>query len=93
MLAMARALVNGPDVLLLDEPSEGLAPLIVKAISEVIRELAVSGMAILLVEQNFNMAMTTANRVLVMSRGQIVHQSTPQDLAGNQEVKARYLGM
>jgi branched-chain amino acid transport system ATP-binding protein len=93
MLAMARALVSGPDVLLLDEPSEGLAPLIVKGISEVIRDLAVSGTAILLVEQNFNMALSTANRVLVMSRGQIVHQSTPQDLAANQDVKARYLGM
>lgn len=93
MLAMARALVSGPDVLLLDEPSEGLAPLIVKGISEVIQELAVSGMAILLVEQNFNMALKTAHSVLVMSRGQIVHQSTPQDLAANHDVKARYLGM
>jgi branched-chain amino acid transport system ATP-binding protein len=93
MLAMARALVSGPDVLLLDEPSEGLAPLIVKKISEVIQELAGGGMAILLVEQNFNMALKTAHSVLVISRGQIVHQSTPQDLAANHEVKARYLGM
>jgi branched-chain amino acid transport system ATP-binding protein len=93
MLAMARAIVSGPSVLLLDEPSEGLAPLIVKGISQVIQELAAGGMAILLVEQNFNMTMSTAHNVLVMSRGQIVHQSTPQDLAANHEVKARYLGM
>ncbi len=93
MLAMARALVSGPEVLLLDEPSEGLAPLIVKGISEVIRGLAVDGMAILLVEQNFNMAISTAHEVLVMSRGQIVHRSSPTELPLNHEIKARYLGM
>ena len=93
MLAMARALVTGPRVLLLDEPSEGLAPMIVKQISDVIADLAVKGMAVLLVEQNFNMAMRTAHRVLVMSRGQIVHQSIPEELAQNQDVKTRYLGM
>lgn len=93
MLAMARALVSGPQLLLLDEPSEGLAPLIVKGISDVIKDLAAKGMAILLIEQNFNMALNTAHSVLVMSRGQIVHQSAPQELAANHEVKARYLGM
>lgn len=93
MLAMARALVSGPRVLLLDEPSEGLAPMIVKQISDVIADLAVQGMAVLLVEQNFNMAMRTAHRVLVMSRGQIVHRSSPEELAQNQDVKTRYLGM
>lgn len=93
MLAMARALASGPQLLLLDEPSEGLAPLIVKGISQVITDLATQGMAILLIEQNFNMALRTADRVLVMSRGQIVHDSSPQDLAVNQDIKARYLGM
>jgi branched-chain amino acid transport system ATP-binding protein len=93
MLAMARALVSGPQVLLLDEPSEGLAPLIVKELSTVIKGLAVQGMAVLLIEQNFNMALRTAQMVLVMSRGQIVHQSAPEDLADNQDIKARYLGM
>ncbi len=93
MLAMARALVSGPQLVLLDEPSEGLAPLIVQGISQVIKDLVAQGMAILLVEQNFNMALNTAHRVLVMSRGQIVHQSKPQDLAANHDVKARYLGM
>jgi branched-chain amino acid transport system ATP-binding protein len=93
MLAMARALVSGPQVLLLDEPSEGLAPLIVREISRIIKGLAADGMAILLVEQNFNMALGTANRVLIMSRGQIVHESLPHDLAENHAIKARYLGM
>lgn len=93
MLALARALVSGPQVLILDEPSEGLAPMIVKDISRVIKDLAVQGIAILLVEQNFNMAIRTAHKILVMSRGQIVHRSLPQDLAENHDVKARYLGM
>ena len=93
MLAMARALVSGPQLLLLDEPSEGLAPLIVRGISRIVGDLALEGMAILLIEQNFNMALSTANRIHVMSRGQIVHRSSPQDLAENKEIKARYLGM
>lgn len=93
MLAMGRALVSSPSVLLLDEPSEGLAPLIVDQISDVIAELAQQQMAILLVEQNFNMAMGLAHTVHVMSRGSIVHASPPEQLANNEEVKARYLGM
>jgi branched-chain amino acid transport system ATP-binding protein len=93
MLAMARALVSGPQMVLFDEPSEGLAPLIVKEISKVIKGLAAQGLGILLIEQNFNMALNTAHEVLVMSRGKIVHHASPKDLAKNQEVKARYLGM
>ncbi len=93
MLAMGRALVSGPKVLLLDEPSEGLAPLIVQQIAGVIERLAKQGLAILLVEQNFNMALSLAHRIFVMSRGSIVHESSPEDLAHNQEIKARFLGM
>ncbi|MFH1112441.1 MAG: ABC transporter ATP-binding protein [Pseudomonadota bacterium] len=93
MLAMGRALVSGPKVLLLDEPSEGLAPIIVQQIEGVIARLAKQGLAILLVEQNFNMALRLAGRILVMSRGQIVHESAPEDLADNKEIKARFLGM
>ncbi|MHB8763208.1 MAG: ABC transporter ATP-binding protein [Deferrisomatales bacterium] len=93
MLAMARALVSGPRVLLLDEPSEGLAPLVVEAIADVIRGLRDQGMAVLLVEQNFHMALGVADRVYVMSRGAIVHESAPDELAHNEEIKARYLGM
>ena len=93
MLAMGRALVSGPQVLLLDEPSEGLAPLIVEEIARVIADLAQQGMSVLLVEQNFNIALRLAHTVYVMSRGKIVHESLPQDLAQNEEIKARYLGM
>lgn len=93
MLAMGRALVQGPQVLLLDEPSEGLAPMIVEEISKVIGRLAVMGMSILLVEQNFQMALSLAHRIYVMSRGQIVHESSPESLEKNEEIKSRYLGM
>lgn len=93
MLAMGRALVSGPRALLLDEPSEGLAPLIVQQIAGVVADLARQAMAILLVEQNFNMALSLADRIFVMSRGQIVFESSSQELAHNSEIKARYLGM
>ena len=93
MLAMGRALVQGPQVLLLDEPSEGLAPIIVEEISKVISQLALVGMSILLVEQNFQMALNLAHRIYVMSRGQIVHESSPEALEKNEEIKSRYLGM
>jgi branched-chain amino acid transport system ATP-binding protein len=93
MLAMGRALVSGPKIILLDEPSEGLAPVIVQQISEVITQLAEQQIAVLLVEQNFKMALNLASRIFVMSRGQIVHQSSPDELVHNQEVKARFLGM
>lgn len=93
MLAMGRALVSGPKILLLDEPSEGLAPVIVQQIADVIAKLADQRIAVLLVEQNFNMALQLASRIFVMSRGQIVHESSPQALAHNEEIKAQYLGM
>jgi branched-chain amino acid transport system ATP-binding protein len=93
MLAMGRALVRGPQVLLLDEPSEGLAPMIVEEISRVIGRLAMIGMSVLLVEQNFRMALNLANNIYVMSRGQIVHESSPESLDNNEEIKSRYLGM
>jgi branched-chain amino acid transport system ATP-binding protein len=93
MLAVGRALVSGPKLLLLDEPSEGLAPMIVVQIAEVISGLAEQGMAVLLVEQNFNMALRLGEKIYVMSRGKIVHESSPEELAGNEEIKARYLGM
>ncbi len=93
MLAIARALVSGPKLLLLDEPSEGLAPLVVKEIAQVISRLRNEGMAILLVEQNFHTALTISDKVYVMSRGTLVHESSPEDLLHNEEVKSRYLGM
>jgi branched-chain amino acid transport system ATP-binding protein len=93
MLAIARALVSGPKLMLLDEPSEGLAPLIVKEIAKVIVQMQQLGMAILLVEQNFNLAVELADRIYIMSRGLVVFDSNPEELIRNEEMKRRYLGM
>ena len=93
MLAIGRALMSNPELLLMDEPTEGLAPLLVREVGRVIAELKRSGLSILLVEQNLALALSVADRVHVLSRGQIVHTGTPAELMGNDEVKARYLGV
>jgi branched-chain amino acid transport system ATP-binding protein len=93
MLAIGRALMTNPDLLLMDEPTEGLAPLIVREVGQIIGELRREGLSLLLVEQNLPFALAVADRVHVLSRGQIVHSSTPAELAANDEVKARHLGV
>src|SRR6266446_189466 len=93
MLAIGRALMSNPELLLLDEPTEGLAPLLVREVGRVIAELKRSGLSILLVEQNLALALSVADRVHVLSRGQIVHSGTPDDLMTNEDVKTRYLGV
>ncbi len=93
MLAVARALMTNPELLLMDEPTEGLAPLLVREVARVIGELKASGLSILLVEQNLPMALRVADRVHVLSRGQIVHSCTPAELSKNRDVTARYLGL
>ncbi len=93
MLAIGRALMTNPDLLLLDEPSEGLAPLLVQEIGHIIGQLKESGLSILLVEQNFPMALAVADYSYVISKGVIVHESTPEELRGNEEVKTKYLGV
>jgi branched-chain amino acid transport system ATP-binding protein len=93
MLAIGRALMSNPDLLLMDEPTEGLAPLLVREVGRVIGELKRSGLSILLVEQNLALALSVADRVHVLSRGQIVHSGTPDDLMTNEDVKTRYLGV
>jgi branched-chain amino acid transport system ATP-binding protein len=93
MLAIGRALMSNPDLLLMDEPTEGLAPLLVREVGRVITELKRSGLSILLVEQNLALALSVADRVHVLSRGQIVHSGTPAELMGNDDVKTRYLGV
>src|SRR5207247_7778046 len=80
MLAIARALLTNGRLLLLDEPSAGLAPLLVPQIGRIVRRLREEGLAILLVEQNYALAMAVADRVSVMSKGQIVYEGTPADL-------------
>ena len=93
MLAIGRALMSNPELLLLDEPTEGLAPLLVREVGRVIGELKRSGLSILLVEQNLALALSVADRVHVLSRGQIVHTGTPGELMSNEDVKTRYLGV
>jgi branched-chain amino acid transport system ATP-binding protein len=93
MLAIGRALMTNPDLLLMDEPSEGLAPTIVRQIGQIIGQLKKSGFSILLVEQNFAVALAVADHVYIISKGVIVHESTPKELRDEEEVKAKYLGV
>ena len=93
MLTIARALMTNPDLLLMDEPSEGLAPLLVQEIGHIIAQLKESGFSILLVEQNLPMALSVADYIYVISKGTIVHQSTVEEFRGNEEVKAKYIGV
>ena len=92
MLAIARALMSRPRLLLLDEPSLGLAPIVVKQIFSTLRELAQSGMTIFLVEQNANHALKLSDRAYVMVNGQIRLTGTGQELLVNEEVRNAYLG-
>jgi len=93
MLACGRALVGNPTLLMLDEPSEGLAPLLVREVEGVIRKIKAEGLSILLVEQNFSFALRLADYVYVMNRGVVVHESSPEELQQNSEVKSKYLGV
>jgi branched-chain amino acid transport system ATP-binding protein len=93
MLAIGRALMSNPDLLLMDEPTEGLAPLLVREVGRVMGELRGEGLSILLVEQNLPLALAVADRIHILSRGQIVHSSTPEELMASEDVKSRYLGV
>ena len=93
MLAIARALMTNPDLLVMDEPTEGLAPLLVREVGRVIETLRSAGLSILLVEQNLPLALRVADHVHVLSRGRIVHSSSPDELWRNEDVKSRYLGL
>ena len=92
MLAMARALMSRPKLLLLDEPSMGLAPLLVKEIFNIIKEINASGTTVLLVEQNANMALSIADKAYVLETGRITLSGTAAELASSEEVRKAYLG-
>ena len=93
MLAIGRALMTNPDLLLMDEPSEGLAPVIVRELTRIIAQLKDQGFSILLVEQNLPMALELADYVYVIDRGQIVYEASPEEFKSNVEVQAKYLGV
>lgn len=92
MLAMGRALMSRPRLLLLDEPSMGLAPLLVKEIFSIIKEINESGTTILLVEQNANMALSIAHKAYVLETGRITLSGTAKELAESEAVRKAYLG-
>ncbi len=92
MLAIGRALMAQPELLLMDEPSMGLAPLLVKEIFEIIKDINSRGTTVLLVEQNANMALTIADQAYVIETGEIVLQGAAEELMRSEEVKKAYLG-
>ncbi|KRE35706.1 hypothetical protein ASG73_13400 [Janibacter sp. Soil728] len=93
MLAIGRALLLGPRVLLLDEPSDGLAPAIVQQVMGIVRELAQEGITVLLVEQDLRAAFSVADRVVVMEKGRIVHESTTEEFRSDAPRARRLLGV
>jgi len=92
MLAIGRALMSNPKMLLMDEPSMGLSPILVKEIFRIIQDCNQTGMTILLVEQNANMALSISDRAYVLETGNIVLEGPAKELMGNEDVKKAYLG-
>ena len=93
MLAIARALMGNPLLLLMDEPSEGLAPIVLQQLCERLLELKRTGLSIFLVEQNLGLALRLADEVHVLDRGQIVFRGNAASLGADADVKQRYLGV
>jgi branched-chain amino acid transport system ATP-binding protein len=93
MLAIARGLMTNPDCLIMDEPSEGLAPIIIQAVWQIISRLKREGLSILLVEQNAALALQLVDYVHVMSKGRVVYSADPARLRADEAVKAKYLGI
>jgi branched-chain amino acid transport system ATP-binding protein len=93
MLAIARALISDPVLILIDEPSEGLSPIMVEKIAEVLKEIQKKGTTILLVEQNTDMALEIANRCYLMDEGVIKFEGSPQEIKNNEEIQREYLAI
>ena len=92
MLAMGRAIMSRPKILLLDEPSMGLSPLLVKEIFRIIKEVNKSGVTVLLVEQNAKMALSISDRAYVLETGKIAMEGNAKELMQNEDIKKAYLG-
>lgn len=93
MLAIGRALMTNPELLLMDEPSEGLAPIIIEQIGDIVFRLKQTGLSILMVEQNIALACRVADNILIMNKGRIVWEGSPDELMANKEIQHQYLGV
>jgi branched-chain amino acid transport system ATP-binding protein len=91
MLAICRTLMGDPDLVMVDEPTEGLAPMLVELVRALLEKIAQRGVAILLIEQKLTIALAISHRLYVMGHGRIVFEGTPGDLAGNEEVRKEWL--
>jgi branched-chain amino acid transport system ATP-binding protein len=93
MLAIGRGLMTNPDCLIMDEPSEGLAPIIIQGVWEAIAKLKQEGLSILLVEQNAHLALKLVDYVHVLSKGRVIYSARPEQLAADDDIKSRFLGI
>lgn len=93
MLAIARALVANPELILMDEPSEGLAPLLVRKVAETIKEIKNNRISVLLVEQNFDMTVQLGDNFFILNKGQIVFEGSREEILGQEEVRKQYLSV
>lgn len=93
MLSIGRALVTNPELMLMDEPSEGLAPILVREVTNIIDQLHSTGLSVLLVEQNLQMSLKVSDYIYILSKGAIMYECTPEELANNEEVKGKHLGV
>jgi branched-chain amino acid transport system ATP-binding protein len=93
MLAMARALLSNPQLVLMDEPSEGLAPIIIKQIGDIIVALRKEGFSILLIEQNVPLALKICDYAYILQGGRIAHQCRTEELAGNMQLQSEFIGV
>jgi branched-chain amino acid transport system ATP-binding protein len=91
MLTMGRTLMGNPDLIMIDEPTEGLAPKIVEQVGELLEEIAARGVSILLVEQKLTIALKIAHRVFVMGHGHMVFEGTPDELRANDKIREEWL--
>jgi branched-chain amino acid transport system ATP-binding protein len=93
MLAIGRALISNPELILMDEPSEGLAPLVIRTIGDTIEQLKTQGLSILLSEQNLPLALRLADYVYVLNKGEIVFEGTVDELKAKREIEREYLAV